>query len=480
MRRHPAARLLLAWVLLAACGGAEPVRIDRAVPADLPDEGALLRLPREGGAAALYRADSLLPLEWRIGGAVPPIRRALGTDLEDRMVYAEDSSGRLVGIDLLARRPRVYLSAARELTATADGVVLGLDSLRRPIRFAGRELTTYRAPIEGGAGVTLLRAPSQRVSAFVRTAGTVQVINAEGEVRRATVPGLEATATWFGELVAVTSDSGVAFVTPGDTMPPRFHELGGDPRTAAFSPSGHRLYVARGRGDVVLLDRFTQDEVGRIDLPAPAHALRVDRSGRWLLARPEAGDSVWIVDLAREEFAGSVRSPWAEDLPLVVGARTLVVRDGKDVVARDITSASLAERTRLVGAAGDVYLAVPWTPRSPRPTEAVAQATPDSAAAPAPDTAVAPTPDAPEAPAEPTGPAQVWVQVTASQSAEYAQALADQLRATGFPARVLQPRSEGDPFRVVVGPYPSREEAEAVGRRLGRPNFLTTLGPADT
>jgi hypothetical protein len=479
MLRFPAG-LAITLALVMACGDAEPVRIDREVPADLPDEGALLRLPHEGGAAALYRADSLIPFEWRIGGGVPPIRRALGTDLEDRMVYAEDADGRLVGIDLLARRPRVYLSAARELTATADGVVLGLDSMRRPIRFAGRELTTYRTAIEGGSGVTLLRAPSQRVSAFVRTAGTMQVINAEGEVRRATVPGVEATATWFGELVAITSDSGVAFVTPGDTAAPVFHELGGDPRTAAFSPSGHRLYVARGRGDLVMLDRFTQDEVGQIDLPAPARALRVDRSGRWLLARPESGDSVWVIDLAREELAGSVRSPWAEDLPLVVGARTLVVRDGQDVVARDITAADLTERTRLVGAAGDVFLAVPWTPRTARPTETVAEAAPVTVAAPVPDTVAAAAAPATPAPAEPSGPAAVWVQVTASQSAEYAQALADQLRATGFPSRVLQPRSEGDPFRVVVGPYPSREEAEAVGRRLGRPNFLTTLGPTDT
>lgn len=479
MRRPVVRCLLLLGLLLSGCGKAETVRADREVPAGLPDEGSLLRLPREGGAAALYRADSLVPLEWRIGGGVPPIRRALGTDLEDRMVYAEDDDGRLIGIDLLARRPRVYLSTARSLAATADGVVLGLDSLRHPIRFAGRELTTFRGTVEGGTGVTLLRAPAQRVSAYVPSIGSVQVINAEGEVRRAVVPGIEATATWFGELLAITSDSGVAFVTPGDTAAPVFREIGGEPRTAVFSPSGHRLYVARGRGDLLLLDRFSQDEVGRIILPAPARTLRVDRSGRWLLARPESGDSLWVIDLAREELAGSVRARWADDLPLVSGARTLVVRDGADVVARDLTAADLPERARLVGASQDVFLAVPWAPRTTQPAPVVAAAAPPETEVAVADTAPTEAPE-PTAPVEPARPAQVWVQVTASQSAEYAQALADQLRATGFPSRVLQPQAEGDPFRVVVGPYPSREEAEAVGRRLGRPNFLTTLGPTDT
>ena len=65
MRRPVLRRLLLLGLLLSGCGKAETVRADREVPAGLPDDGSLLRLPRGGGAAALYRADSLVPLEWR-------------------------------------------------------------------------------------------------------------------------------------------------------------------------------------------------------------------------------------------------------------------------------------------------------------------------------------------------------------------------------------------------------------------------------
>ena len=37
-----------------------------------------------------------------------------------------------------------------------------------------------------------------------------------------------------------------------------------------------------------------------------------------------------------------------------------------------------------------------------------------------------------------------------------------------------------DGFRVVVGPYSTREEADAAGRRLGRPYFILTPGAGGT
>jgi hypothetical protein len=41
---------------------------------------------------------------------------------------------------------------------------------------------------------------------------------------------------------------------------------------------------------------------------------------------------------------------------------------------------------------------------------------------------------------------------------------------------VRDPQVDGDGFKVLVGPYPNRDEAEADGRRLGRPYFVTTTG----
>lgn len=470
---------LLSLVLLAAaCGGEESSIVPRELPPGLPDEGALLRLPSEGGAATLYRADSLLPLEWRVPGNVPPIARALGTDLDDEMVYAVDRRGEVVGIDLRVRQSRPYLTRADHLSGTADGVVLGIDSARRPVRFAGRNLTVFRATVVGGRETRLLPATGARVVAYARDAGTVQVLEEGGEVRRLEMPSGDLATTWAGDLLAVTTDSGVAlaYPSPARAETVEFVRLRGSPVTSAFSPSGHRIYVARARGDIVVLDRFSRDfdQTAEIALPGPARALRTDRSGRWLLARPAQGDSVWLVDVVREELVATVATPWADDLPLVSGGRTLVVRDGEDVVAWDLTGTTPEPRTRLNGAGGDVFLAVPWRPRdarapAPPPDEPlVAADVPGDAAG---DSIPATEPAAGAA----TG-GEIFIQVTSSQNRRYAEALAEQLGEIGFRARVRDPETEGDGYKVLIGPYPTREEAEADGKRLGKPYFIRT-GP---
>jgi hypothetical protein len=469
-------------LLLAACGGGDAASVVRAVPPGMPTEGALLRLPSEGGRARLYRADSLTPLDWQIASGVPKIVRALGTELEDRMVYAVDTDGRLVGIDLLARRTRIHLAATQQLTATPDGAVLGLDSARRAVRFSSRALTTYRASVEGGGTPQLLRGPGGQVAAYLPAANVLQLLGEDGEVRRFTAPAGQATASWHGDLLAVTTDSGLVLFDPsGRSEEPLFLRLRGAPVTTAFSPSAHRLYVARGRGDIVVLDRFTGDERATIELPAPAKTMRVDRSGRWLLAQPESGDSVWVVDLVQREVALTIQSPWAEDLPLVAGGRTLVVRDGADVVAWELTGTTPTERTRLVGAASDIFLAIPWSPEAPAATEpAPVVIAEDETPTPAPTVGDSVLTEAPSVPAarEPTG--DIYLQISSSQNREWAQALAQQLRDGGFAARLLNPTDPSDPYRVVIGPFATREEADAVGRRLGRPYFVLSEAPSGT
>lgn len=474
---------------LAACGGDEAPPTPRQLPAGMVVEGSLLRLPRDGGSAQLLRPDSLTPLPWRLRGSLPPIARALGTDLEERTVYAVDTLGRLIGLDLEFQQWRVHLASARQLTATQDGIVFGLDSTRHPMRFAGRALTTFRASVENGP-VRLLRAPSSQVAAYSPGSGTVQLLGEEGEVRRFAVPQGEVTTTWYGDLLAVTTDTGIALVSPAgrgaDSL--RFKELRGHPAVAVFSPSGHRLYVARNANDLVAFDRFSFDEAWSLDLPGSAAALRIDRSGRWLLAKPIAGDSVWVIDLVRREVTATVRTPWGDDLPMVTAGRTLVTRDGKDVVAMDIAGAGgPSVIARLVDAAGDLFLAVPWLPRGVVAEPVTVATTPadgDSSVS-VPDSTATPPPASADAPAQPPAAAgdpgaEVYLQVSASQNEEFAKTLAGQLKDGGFPARVLPPKGPGEPYRVVVGPYPTREEAEAVGRRLGRSYFILTPGTKDT
>jgi cell division septation protein DedD len=72
----------------------------------------------------------------------------------------------------------------------------------------------------------------------------------------------------------------------------------------------------------------------------------------------------------------------------------------------------------------------------------------------------------------PTVEATVWLQVSSSQNPDWAEDLAEQLRNAGHPAGVWRPAIPEESYRVVVGPYITREAAEEAGRRLGRPFFI--------
>jgi len=66
----------------------------------------------------------------------------------------------------------------------------------------------------------------------------------------------------------------------------------------------------------------------------------------------------------------------------------------------------------------------------------------------------------------------MYVQVSTSQNEAWSSEMAQQLSRAGLAARVLPPRNPDDGFRVVLGPYPTRAQAEAIGRKLGRPFWI--------
>jgi cell division protein FtsN len=70
----------------------------------------------------------------------------------------------------------------------------------------------------------------------------------------------------------------------------------------------------------------------------------------------------------------------------------------------------------------------------------------------------------------------LYVQVSTSQNADWSGHLADDLTRAGLNARVLPPQHPDDGYRVVLGPYATRDQAEATGRRLGRPFWIYQPG----
>jgi cell division septation protein DedD len=74
----------------------------------------------------------------------------------------------------------------------------------------------------------------------------------------------------------------------------------------------------------------------------------------------------------------------------------------------------------------------------------------------------------------------IYVQVSSTSNPEWATDLAANLRRAGMQASVLPPETDDEPYRVVLGPYPSREEAEATRRRLNMPSWIFTQDTSQT
>ena len=64
--------------------------------------------------------------------------------------------------------------------------------------------------------------------------------------------------------------------------------------------------------------------------------------------------------------------------------------------------------------------------------------------------------------------------MSSSQNPAWANELSAKLSAAGLPASVLTPRRSEEVYRVVLGPYATREQAEATGRKIGMPSFVVT------
>ncbi len=152
---------------------------------------------------------------------------------------------------------------------------------------------------------------------------------------------------------------------------------------------------------------------------------------------------------------GTLASAWRTDLPAIAPDGALLVRQGDDVIA--YRPDSLAATGRVKGGGADLWMLTGWRPRGAYRGafgDAGAQA----------DQGVASDTAGPEGP--------MYVQVSTSQNEAWSSEMAQQLTRAGLAARVLPPRNPDDGYRVVLGPYPTRAQAEGIGRKLGRPFWI--------
>jgi hypothetical protein len=456
--------LILASVVLGSCHSRTPAAASSQTKEQQPlkpspraegrSAAVLVRISAKGGPPRLYRLPNLTELPGTLRGRLPAVDRIVGADDDDGLLFLHSVKGEVLAYDLQSGRSDTVATGVTMAALGPDGTLFTVDAKRRVVSYSRRSRTVWpqalsAAPqaVFGGSDQRLIAVTAEKKPKLL--AETVD----QPAVTRPFPGSAVIDAARFGDEVASATDSGIVLMEPLGRRAASFIPLPDHPTDVSFAPAGHRLYVSRKTGlGLAVVDRFTHEEMDGIALPGMARGVRLDPLGRWLLARAGIGDSVWIVDLPTKILTGSVAGGWGSDLPAVSPDGTVLLRQGSDVVA--LRPDSGTQLGKLTGAANDLWIATGWIPSGSSRSAALADA------------------PGPAAAAGDTAAGALYVQVSISQNKEWSDGMAQQLTRAGLQARVLPPTSADDGYRVVLGPYPTREQAEDIGRKLGRPYWI--------
>jgi len=498
-------RLIALTLAVAACRGDRqaPESTHPATPSRGPDAVAL-RIPRAGGTARAYLFPTLDSVVWAAGGS-PPVGRVMSFDPEGGLVAFTDDNGQPRRLDLRLGEVRNASKAKLTAVASANGSdIYGLTASGALARMTPSGDWTFKPP-----------GPTQSV--YPEADGAVVIIGPPGASTRvwrirppdeeildsATLSGLtRGPRAQAGDRLYLTTREGLVGLRSRDLSALKVIRLSGDVRAMTPTPSGDRVYIALGDSPkIAIVDRYKEAVAGSIELPGPATDLRIDPLGQALLAKPAAGgDSVWVIAIGTGRVTGSVATEWTTDLPTFAPSGTIATLRGADVV---FTDASTLKPVRSVRGGGkDYWYFFNWNgfrPRAanldqpvtfgssdsvatvdtmlPKPSDTGRVAPPMRDASPTllPPAVFPPPAAAPVAPRQAAG---FFVSFAAVLNEQRAKQIAATIQVGGSQARVVQTQSGGTSiFRVVLGPYVSREEAERIGRESRRQYWVYEGGP---
>jgi hypothetical protein len=304
-------------------------------------------------------------------------------------------------------------------------------------------------------------------------------------------------ATPTGDRLYLPNSLGLLTVATKELQTTSQLRLRGGVQLAVTTPSGNQIFlVGDSTNRVHVLDRYAGKISATIRFPQAVKTVRMDPMGRFLLASPFAGDTAWIVPVSNLKYVRSFTTEWRVDLPQVTWDGTVIAVRDRNVVSLD--PVTLEESRSIAGGASDYWHFFAWNgfrPRSPDLIEPVnfpvfvdhndfeqprrrqvdiddsVRAVADAAAR-ADSIARA---DSARARLPVRGVFTVSFAVLRSDSS--AGVMARGIRVRGETARVVAAFIDATPiFRVVLGPYPSREEAELIGRTSGR-SYWVYEGP---
>jgi cell division septation protein DedD len=196
-----------------------------------------------------------------------------------------------------------------------------------------------------------------------------------------------------------------------------------------------------------------------------------------------------VIAIGTNRLVGAVATKWENDLPAVTPDGELATLLAKDVVLLD--PEKLATKSTVAGGGKDYWYFFAWDGFKPRaqgldqpvtfPSDSVGDTLTASSTSSTTPTGTPPPVDTTAAPVT-TNPATPSTRFTVSFAAllseDKAQQLASTIRVNNVAAHVVTTSTAGSPiFRVVLGPYPTRDEAVKVGRASKREYWIYEGSP---
>lgn len=488
-------RLLLLALLCGACSDKNeaPESFTPTARESRGTDHLLLRVPRAGGTGRVNIFPNLDSTVWVID-EVPGLARILAFDHQLGTIAFVDAKGLPGRIDL--RETDVRTASRAKLTSlssangtdiygvTAKGAVTRLNPVGAdwnfeppvPARgvFAQPNGDLIVAANKGAQTILWkLRPPTEAVDD-----STVLPLSGRG------------VSTQVGDRVYFTVDSGLVGVKARDLSPVGAVKFASSVTALAPTPSGDRLYVATSEREIAVVDRYSERITARIPVPTAPSELRMDALGRYLIARFPASDSVWVIATGTNKLIGALATEWETDLPALTPDGNIALLGAKDVTF--VNPETLELKKTIANGAKDFWYFFAWDGFRPRargiddPVTFADDSTFEdsiSRAAPQPgiDTSTRPvaarTDSARPPPRRPAAEAYS-VSFAALLSEEKARELSTTISVNGVPAHVVATNTAGSPiYRVIMGPYPTREEAERVGKASRRDYWVYEGAP---
>ena len=486
--------LLAVTLALAACGRGDrqetpATQATASATAPRGPDHLVLRVAHKGGEARVYAYPRLDTVVWNAPDAPVPAR-VLAFDDEAGSIAYVDAKGFPARIDFRQGVASTVTKSRLNGLASWDGSnIYGIN---------GGVVERY-----GPSGPWKWKPPLAARAVFPQPDASLLVLAQRGDssvvwrvrppalkiVDSVVLPAVNRTLrTQVGDRLYLGSGhelTGVRTRTMQRTTSIHFE---GEIELLEATPSGDRVFVVTRNGTTVeVVDRYREEISGRIELGRHASDLRVDALGRYLLARPEGTDSALVIALGTNRVIGTTATNWREDLPFVAPDGGIATARQSQVIIVD--GETLRPKTAVAGGAADFWFPFRWTgfrPRDARLDKPVEFGPPvDSthlsadSTKPAPDLAAPVAVPAPQRDtAAPHHPSAFTVSFAALLVPDKARDLAAQIRVGNENARVVTAMRDGSTiYRVVLGPYATRDEAERIGRESKQSFWVYEGGP---